>query len=89
MSKLDSATERFKAALDKLEAGLHRQLVRAQAAGHLEEEVNTLKEDRALLAEEVDQLKSDARRLNELSERASETIANTIEGIREVLADQA
>ena len=44
MSKLDSATERFKAALDKLEAGLHRQLVRAQAAGRLEEEVNTLKE---------------------------------------------
>ncbi len=87
MSKLDSATERFKAALDKLEAGLHRQLVRAQAAGRLEEEVNTLKEDRALLAEELDQLKSDARRMNELNERASKTIANTIEGIREVLAD--
>lgn len=87
MSKLDSATERFKAALDKLEAGLHRQLVRAQASGRLEEEVNALKEDRAQLAEELDQLKSDARRMNELNERASETLANTIEGIREVLAE--
>ena len=87
MSKLDSATERFKAALDRLEAGLHRQIVRAQSAGRLESEVNTLKEDRAKLAEELDQLKSDARRMNELNERASETLANTIEGIREVLAE--
>jgi|TARA_R110000824_G_scaffold390760_4_gene587583 cell division protein FtsB len=87
MSKLDSATERFKAALDRLEAGLHRQIVRAQSAGQLEGELNALKEDRARLAEELDQLKSDARRMNELNERASETLANTIEGIREVLAD--
>ncbi|MDO8420583.1 MAG: DUF4164 family protein [Parvibaculum sp.] len=87
MSKLDTATERFKAALDRLEAGLHRQIVRAQSAGRLESEVNTLKEDRAKLAEELDQLKSDARRMNELNERASETLANTIEGIREVLAE--
>lgn len=87
MSKLDSATERFKAALDRLEAGLHRQIVRAQSAGRLESEVNALKEDRAKLAEELDQLKSDARRMNELNERASETLSNTIEGIREVLAE--
>ncbi len=87
MSKLDNATERFKAALDRLEAGLHRQIVRAQSAGRLESEVNALKEDRAKLAEELDQLKSDARRMNELNERASETLANTIEGIREVLAE--
>tara|TARA_R110002110_G_C13359905_1_gene709350 strand:+ start:750 stop:1013 length:264 start_codon:yes stop_codon:yes gene_type:complete len=87
MSKLDSATERFKAALDRLEAGLHRQIVRAQSAGRLESEVNALKEDRAKLAEELDELKSDARRINELNERASETLANTIEGIREVLAE--
>lgn len=87
MSKLDNATERFKAALDRLEAGLHRQIVRAQSAGRLESEVNTLKEDRAKLAEELDQLKSDARRMSELNERASETLANTIEGIREVLAE--
>lgn len=87
MSKLDSATERFKAALDRLEAGLHRQIVRAQSAGQLEGELNALKEDRARLAEELDQLKSEARRMNELNERASETLANTIEGIREVLAD--
>jgi hypothetical protein len=87
MSKLDSATERFKSALDRLEAGLHRQIVRAQSAGRLENELNALKEDRARLAEELDQLKSEARRCNELNERASETLANTIEGIRGVLAE--
>jgi cell division protein FtsB len=87
MSKLDSATERFKTALDRLEAGLHRNIVRAQSASTLEGQINASKEDRARLAEENDQLKSEARRLNELNERASETLANTIEGIREVLAN--
>jgi len=86
MSKLDSATERFKAALDRLEAGIHRQLLRAQSAARLENEVDALKQDRAKLAEELDHMKSEARRLNELNERASETLANAIEGIREVLA---
>lgn len=86
MSKLDSATERFKAALDRLEAGIHRQLLRAQSAGRLEGEVDALKQDRAKLAEDLDHMKSEARRLNELNERASETLANAIEGIRDVLA---
>lgn len=87
MSKLDSASERFKGALDRLEAGIHRQLLRAQAAARLEGEVNVLKEDRARLAEEFDQMKSEARRLNELNERASETLASAIDGIRDVLAE--
>lgn len=87
MSKLDSATERFKTSLDRLEAGIHRQLLRAQSAGRLENELNALKEDRARLAEELDQMKAQARQLNELNERASETLANAIEGIREVLAE--
>lgn len=87
MSKLDSAMSRFASALDKLEAGVNRQLVRAQSAKGLQGEVERLKEDRAELAEELDQLKSDARRLNELNERASETLADAIEGIREVLAE--
>lgn len=87
MSKLDLAMSRFASALDKLEAGVNRQLLRAQSAKGLQGEVERLKEDRAELAEELDQLKSDARRLNELNERASETLADAIEGIREVLAE--
>lgn len=87
MSKLDSAMARFGGALDKLEAGINRQVLRAQAARRLQEEAETLKQDRAGLAEEIDQLKSEARRLNELNERASETLADAIEGIREVLAE--
>ncbi|MBX3506901.1 MAG: DUF4164 family protein [Parvibaculum sp.] len=87
MSKLDSAMGRFTGALDKLEAGINRQVLRAQTAKRLQEEVEALKEDRAGLAEELDQLKSEARRLNELNERASETLADAIEGIRDVLAE--
>lgn len=87
MSKFDSAMSRFASALDKLEAGVNRQLLRAQSAKGLQGEVDRLKEDRAELAEELDQLKSEARRLNELNERASETLADAIEGIREVLAE--
>jgi len=87
MTKLDSAMERFSSAADKLEATINRQVVRAQAAKRLQEEVDTLKEDRAGLAEELDQMRSEARRLNELNERASETLADAIEGIREVLAE--
>ncbi|MEX0838373.1 MAG: DUF4164 family protein [Parvibaculum sp.] len=87
MRKLDSALERFSSAVDKLEATINRQVVRAQAAKRLQEEVDALKEDRSGLAEELDQMRSEARRLNELNERASETLANAIEGIREVLAE--
>ncbi len=86
MNKLESAMERFAGALDRLEASVNRQSLRAASAGTLNDEIIILKEDRARLAEELDALKSEARSLNELNERASETIANTIEGIREVLA---
>jgi FtsZ-binding cell division protein ZapB len=78
MRKLDSALERFSSAVDKLEATINRQVVRAQAAKRLQEEVDALKEDRSGLAEELDQMRSEARRLNELNERASETLANAI-----------
>lgn len=87
MTKLDSAMERFSSAVDRLEATINRQVVRAQAAKSLQDEVNTLKEDRAALAQELDQMRADARRLNELNERASETLADAIDGIREVLAE--
>lgn len=87
MSKLDSAMERLSSAMDRLEATINRQVLRAQTAKRLQEEVDTLKEDRAELAEELDQMKSEARRLNELNERASETLADAIDGIREVLAE--
>ncbi|PKQ01694.1 MAG: hypothetical protein CVT73_22115, partial [Alphaproteobacteria bacterium HGW-Alphaproteobacteria-12] len=81
MSKLDSAVERFSGSLDRLEATINRQVQRAQTARRLQEEVDTLKEDRSELAEELDQLKAEARRLNELNERASETLADAIAGI--------
>ena len=87
MTKLDSAMERFSSAVDRLEATINRQVVRLQAAKSLQAQTDTLKEDRAALAEELDQMRSEARRLNELNERASETLADAIEGIREVLAD--
>ena len=87
MSKLDDAIQRFNGSLDRLEASINRQAQRLEAAKKLQGEIDTLQDDRSALAEELDDMKSEARRLNELNERASETLANAIEGIREVLAD--
>ncbi len=87
MSKLEPAMDRFSSALDRLEATINRQVLRAEAARQLQVKVDTLSESRAELAEELDQLKSEGRRLNELNERASGTLADAIEGIREVLAE--
>jgi chromosome segregation ATPase len=86
MNKLESAMERITGALDRLEASINRQGLRSQSAATLQNEINILKEDRARLAEELDALKSEARSLNELNDRASETIANAIDSIRDVLA---
>ncbi|MGB5092812.1 MAG: DUF4164 family protein [Parvibaculum sp.] len=87
MSKLDSATDHFSQALDRLEAGINRQSLRLQSAMRTQDEVDRLKTDRSGLAEELDQMKAEARRLNELNERASATLAEAIEGIREVLSE--
>ena len=87
MSKLDDAIQRFNGSLDRLEASINRQVQRLEAAKKLQSEIDTLQDDRSALAEELDEMKSEARRLNELNERASETLSNAIEGIREVLAD--
>ena len=86
MNKLESAMERFAGALDRLEASINRRTLRSASAETLNNEINILKEDRAKLAEELDAMKSEARNLNELNERASETIANAIDSIRDVLA---
>ncbi|NIJ40477.1 DNA repair ATPase RecN [Parvibaculum indicum] len=87
MSKLDDAIQRFNGSLDRLEAAINRQSQRLEAARKLQGEIDTLQDDRSAMAEELDELKSEARRLNELNERASETLSNAIEGIREVLAE--
>ena len=87
MSKLDDAIQRFNGSLDRLEAAINRQGQRLEAARKLQGEIDTLQDDRSAMAEELDELKSEARRLNELNERASETLSNAIEGIREVLAE--
>ena len=87
MSKLDDAIQRFNGSLDRLEATINRQVQRLEAAKKLQGEIDTLQDDRSAMAEELDEMKSEARRLNELNERASETLSNAIEGIREVLAE--
>ncbi|MGX1198883.1 putative nucleic acid-binding Zn-ribbon protein [Parvibaculum sp. MBR-TMA-1.3b-4.2] len=87
MSKLDDAIQRFNGSLDRLEAAINRQGQRLEAAQKLQGEIDTLQDDRSAMAEELDEIKSEARRLNELNERASETLSNAIEGIREVLAE--
>jgi len=86
MNKLELAMERLSGALDRLESSINRQDLRSASAETLNNEINLLKEDRARLAEELDAMTAEARGLNELNERASETLAGAIDGIRGVLA---
>lgn len=85
MSKLDSAMERFSAALDQLEAGINRRGIKAQNASSSERELVALREDRSRLADELDQMKARTRQLDETAEDVSTRLDEAIAGIRAVL----
>ncbi|GGD05540.1 DUF4164 family protein [Pyruvatibacter mobilis] len=85
MSKLDSAMERFSAALDQLEAGINRRSIKSQNASSAEREIAALREDRSRLADELDQVKSQARQLDETAGDVSTRLEEAIAGIRAVL----
>lgn len=89
MSKLDSAMERFSAALDRLEAGINKRVLQARAAGGddvaLQREIAALREDRSRLADELDRMKAHARELDETANDVSARLDEAIEGIRAVL----
>ncbi|AWZ01748.1 MAG: DUF4164 domain-containing protein [Rhodobiaceae bacterium] len=86
MSELDTAMEAFSAALDKLEGALGGHEVRAEARSELENQIASLKEDRARLAEELDIAHADVRRLDGLNAQASAEIDATLKDIDRLLA---
>ncbi|MGK2740613.1 DUF4164 family protein [Tepidicaulis sp. LMO-SS28] len=88
MSKLDTAMDRFSGSLDRLEALLNRRAaqIRGKAGGEVPADIAALRDDRNRLAEELDVMKAEVRRLSDLNQRASRDIAGAVDGIRNILA---
>ena len=91
MSEIDSieaASRRLTLALDALEAAVER---RAEAAGiedSLATQIHALDDDRARLAGELDQAVARSRALETTNQEVARRIAQAIETIRGVLADE-
>jgi len=86
MGKLEEAMSDFAAVLDRLDGALGGSSVRAEARGALESQIAALKEDRARLAEELDIMRADVRRLEGLNARASTEIGAALKDIDRLLA---
>ena len=88
MSTLETALQRFGRALDRLEAVTNR---RAGGAGRerLTAQISELKSDRAKIAEELDVMKAEARRLSQLNDRAVDEIGHAISLIRTVAGGES
>ena len=85
MSKLDSSMERFFKSLDKLEASVSRQAVQGKSAEKVQREIAALTEDRSRLAQELDGLKAQNRKLDEMNDEVSERLDGAIKEIQGVL----
>lgn len=85
MSKLDSSMERFFKSLDKLEASVSRQAVQGKSAEKVQREIAALTEDRSRLAQELDALKAQNRKLDEMNDEVSERLDGAIREIQGVL----
>lgn len=86
MSKLDEAMGEFNAVLARLDRALGGSSVRAEARGALENQIAALKEDRARLAEELDVMRADVRRIEGLNARASTEIGAALRDIDQLLS---
>ncbi len=86
MGKLDEAMSDFGVVLDRLDLAVGGSSVRAEARGALESQIAALKEDRARLAEELDVMRADVRRLEGLNARASSQIGVALKDINQLLS---
>ena len=89
MSRIEEAIEQFGAALERLEAGIHARNPGAVPAPALSNEMRAqldkLKAERAILAEEVETLRAENDRLAGLAGDASRQLDTAIEDMRTVL----
>jgi hypothetical protein len=89
MKRLDSAIQRFTAALEKLEAAARRGQGHAMTPfdDTLSRELNALKEDRARLADELSRLNVEKVALEGFTEEVAGRLEGAIREIRAVLAN--
>ena len=85
MSKLDSSIERFFKSLDDLEAAVNRRSVQDQSLEKVHRELAALTEDRSRLAQELDALKAQNKRLDEMNDEVAERLDGAIQEIQGVL----
>lgn len=85
MSRLDSSIERFFKSLDDLEAAVNRRGVQEKSMEKVHRELAALSEDRSRLAQELDALKAQNKRLNEMNDEVAERLDGAIQEIQGVL----
>jgi len=87
MSRLDAAMTRFNKAVERLEAAAVDRATRGREVSGLHAQITELKGERNRLVEDLNASRSECDHLGTLNERASERLAGTIEGVRQVLAE--
>ncbi len=87
LPKVDDALDRFNSAVNDLEAALVRLRETGQNETTGEGEAHALREDRARLANELDEVRANAERLHESSRAAAEKVASAMSQIKFVLGE--
>ena len=84
-SRMDGALERFEAALRRLEAAMAQAGERETVLSSAQGEAEALRQDRARLAEELDQVRGKASELGEANRQAQRRVDMAMARIRKVL----
>ncbi|PLX44818.1 MAG: hypothetical protein C0605_01850 [Hyphomicrobiales bacterium] len=82
---LDASLERFNGALDRFEAAVLRRERTDKNLETLEGEVRTLSEDRSKLAQELDEMRDYAQRLDTIQSQAGKRLDAAMDSIRTIL----
>ncbi len=85
--RIEDALTRFEAALEGLETAIARARQEANKPEVPDGETAALREDRARLAEELDQVRDNANKLLEANTEAESRIASAMERIQSVLSE--
>jgi len=85
--RLEDALSKFETALNGLEAVMVRARESQNQTEALNGETTALREDRARLAEELDQVRANANRLLEANTQAETRISSAMERIKSVLGE--
>ena len=85
MNGLDTATEQLESALNRLEGAVDGLLERGGQPGLLRKELAAMIEDRARLAEQLDEALVREKELQSLADEASEALGSAIAEVRAAL----